>query len=66
MPAYYNSYPAYYAASWYGPGYYGYYGPSYYRVRAPRVVQRTYYGDDYRGDYGNRHRYYDRGGYYRR
>ena len=67
MPAYYyTSYPVAYGPAWYGAGYYDDYGPSYYRVRAPRVVQRTYDGDHYRGDYGHRGRYYDRDGYYRR
>ena len=67
MPAYYyTSYPVAYGPAWYGAGYYDDYGPSYYRVRAPRVVQRTYDGGRYRGDYGHRGRYYDRDGYYRR
>lgn len=66
MPAYYESYPAYYGPAYYSPRYYGpsYYG-GYYRSR-PVVVHRTYYREHYRGDYGHRASYYDRGGYYRR
>ncbi|MCW5579316.1 MAG: hypothetical protein KIS89_11785 [Dokdonella sp.] len=65
MPAYYRprTYyaPVYYAPAYYGPAYYG----AYYD-RGPRVIHRTVYVDDYRGDYGHRSRYYDRDGYYRR